>query len=232
MKFKKLNDDRIKCVISRQEMEENGIEIGDFLTNQDSTRDFIRDILAQACKALEIEPKGKAYSVQMTVLPDGDLSLIISPDAAANLKDALDILKKQLAGLSETIAGGEEDKEAPLPQYNGESLAQKKQATEIKPGQISYGDTPLWCVLPSVESAINMCRELPKFQGVVANLYKYQNEYYMSLRFNLSKRETSGIILVVAEYSTTMFTEDYDGAYIAEQGKLLVADCLEKFACM
>ena len=99
MKFKKIGEDKIRCVITKEEMEQNGMELGDFVSDQEKTQSFIRDILAEACETLGIETHAKAYSVQMTVMPQGDVALLISPDSSSGLATAIEDLKKYLTGL-------------------------------------------------------------------------------------------------------------------------------------
>ena len=104
MKFKKIGEDKIRCVITKEEMEMSGMELGDFVSDQEKTQSFIRDILAEACETLGIETHAKAYSVQMTVMPQGDVALLISPDSSSGLATAIEELKKHLTGLQETLS--------------------------------------------------------------------------------------------------------------------------------
>ena len=104
MKFKRIGEDKIRCVITKEEMEQNGMELGDFVSDQEKTQSFIRDILAEACETLGMETHAKAYSVQMTVMPQGDVALLISPDSSSGLATAIEELKKHLTGLQETLS--------------------------------------------------------------------------------------------------------------------------------
>lgn len=227
MKFKKLGDDKIKCVITHEEMEQNGIELGDFLGNQEKTQSFIRDILAEACKTLDIEPKGHAYSVQMTVMPQGDVALIISPDVTSNLSGAIDELKKHLASLQESLHDAKAElnnKKLPVADKS-EDQGLTLDSVDDRSAKNCYTDTPLWCIVKDFDAAVKLCREIPKFEGMKSALYKYRGEYYIRMTFDLTRRQVSSIILEIAEYSDQMFTESFDGAFIVEHGKLICDDC-------
>ena len=226
MKFKKIGEDQIKCVISKQEMEENGIELGDFISDQEKTQSFIRDILAEACSTLGMETSAKAYSVQMTVMPDGDIALLISPDAGVGIATAIEELKKHLTGLQDGVTGTA----IAAVQY---SFSSKKNipdtvSKKASPDEVTdmYESTPLWAVVPDIDAAIRLCQEIPKYEGITSCLYKYDNNYYVRLNFKLNRRQISGIVLVVAEYAVQMFTETYDGAYIMEHGDMICDDCV------
>ena len=225
MRFKKIGEDQIKCVITKQEMEENGIELGDFIGNQEKTQNFIRDILTEACATLGMEKNALAYSVQMTVMPDGDLALLISPDAGnGGIATAIEELKKHLTGLQETMGAGTATttgvfNSAAVPNPI-DKKADQDELTSI------YESTPLWAVVSDMDAAIRLCREMPKYEGITSSLYKYDNTYYICMNFKLNRRQVSGIILVVAEYAVQMFTETYDGAYIIEHGQMICDDCI------
>ncbi|MCF0186919.1 MAG: adaptor protein MecA, partial [Bacteroidaceae bacterium] len=217
---------QIKCVITKQEMEENGIELGDFISNQEKTQSFIRDILTEACATLGMETNAKAYSVQMTVMPDGDVALLISPDAGnGGIATAIEELKKHLTDLQENM-GGTATAQVP----GGFNSASVPNAIDKKANQDElttvYESTPLWAIVSDMDEAIRLCREMPKYEGITSSLYKYDNTYYICMNFKLNRRQVSGIILVVAEYAVQMFTETYDGAYIVEHGQLICEDCI------
>ena len=218
MQFKKIGEDKIKCIISKEEMSDAGIEPGDFLSDQEKTQGFIRDVLDQACTALSIEPKGNAYAVQMAVSPCGDLTMIISPDVTSHITDALEEIKKRLMGYKESL----EQTKGQLPVATLSNKSDEKQIQSI--------DTPLWIVLPDLDSAIALSKTVPHKSGIDSVLYKYDDVYYMRMKLDLERIQISSVILACAEYATHLFSDDLDGAYIVEHGKLISKDCVNKLA--
>ena len=234
MKFKKIGEDKIRCVITKEEMESSGMELGDFVSDQEKTQSFIRDILAEACETLGIETHAKAYSVQMTVMPQGDVALLISPDSSTGLATAIEELKKHLTGLQETLSTTKN----PVPVSAPKSIKEIVTSTSDVPVQpakainddtdevtAQYLDTPLWAILPSLDAAIVLCKHLPKYDGMQSALYRYGDDYYIKLNFELTRRQISAVILVLAEFATQMFTESFDGAFLLEHGDLICDDC-------
>jgi len=240
MKFKKIGEDKIRCVITREEMEKNGIELGDFVSDQEKTQGFIRDILAEACETLGMETHAKAYSVQMTVMPDGDVALLISPDSNAGLATAIEELKKHLTGLQETLSTTKPGAATHGSAHAISSKTSTKDIASVKASKLDDGqkdevtsqyiDTPLWAILPDLDSAIGLCKKIPKYEGISSVLYRYGEDYYIKLNFELTRRQISSIILVVAEYASQMFTEAFDGAFLYEHGKVICDDCVNKLA--
>jgi adapter protein MecA 1/2 len=226
MKFKKIGEDKIRCVITKEEMEQNGMELGDFVSDQEKTQSFIRDILAEACETLGIETHAKAYSVQMTVMPQGDVALLISPDSNSGLATAIEELKKHLTGLQETLSTTK--KETAISGSTADVPVQPVQTLKNDNDEITtqYLDTPLWAILPDLDSSIELCKHIPKFAGIQSVLYRYGDDYYVKLNFELTRRQISSVILVIAEYATQMFTESFDGAFLLEHGDVICEDCI------
>ena len=236
MKFKKIGEDKIRCVITKEEMEQNGIELGDFVSDQEKTQSFIRDILAEACETLGMETHAKAYSVQMTVMPEGDVALLISPDSHQGLETAIEELKKHLTGLQETLSTTKPEAVAssPIPKSTKDVKLKAPSIDDEQKDEITgqYLETPLWAILPDLDSAISLCKKLPQYEGMESVLYRYGDDYYIKLNFELTRRQISSIVLVVAEYAAQMFTEAFDGAFLYEHGKVVCKDCVAKLAAI
>ena len=233
MKFKKIGEDKIRCVITKEEMELNGMELGDFVSDQEKTQSFIRDILAEACETLGIETHAKAYSVQMTVMPQGDVALLISPDSSTGLATAIEELKKHLTGLQETLST---TKSTPTNSNASNTITSSTSDVPVQPAKSlnddkdevtdAYLETPLWAILSDLDSAILLCKHLPKYDGIESALYRYGDDYYIKLNFQLTRRQISAVILVLAEFANQMFTESFDGAFLLEHGDLICDDCI------
>ncbi len=227
MKFKKIGEDKIRCVITKEEMEQNGMQLGDFVSDQEKTQSFIRDILAEACETLGIETHAKAYSVQMTVMPQGDVALLISPDSSSGLATAIEELKKHLTGLQETLSTTKKEpiisagSTADVPVQAARKLTDDRDEVTAQ-----YLDTPLWAILPDLDSSIMLCKHIPKYEGIQSTLYRYGDDYYIKLNFELTRRQISAVILVIAEYANQMFTESFDGAFLLEHGDVICEDCI------
>ena len=228
MKFKKIGEDKIRCVITKEEMEQNGMQLGDFVSDQEKTQSFIRDILAEACETLGIETHAKAYSVQMTVMPQGDVALLISPDSSTGLATAIEELKKHLTGLQETLSTTKPPAQKVISSSTSDVPVQSADVITDDTDEVTadYLDTPLWAILPDLDAAITLCKHLPKYDGIQSVLYRYGDDYYIKLNFELTRRQISAVILVLAEFATQMFTESFDGAFLLEHGDLISDDCI------
>ena len=46
MRFKRIDVDTVRCIISEEELMENGLEVDDFLQNDGRTESFLRKIIS------------------------------------------------------------------------------------------------------------------------------------------------------------------------------------------
>ena len=104
MQFRKIDEHKIHCIISQEEMSQKGIQIEDFLDHRDKTEAFLREILAEAKYELNLdEDMGRCFSVQMAVMPEGDVSLVISGEDHGSTEETLTEFGKRLQDFKEIM---------------------------------------------------------------------------------------------------------------------------------
>lgn len=207
MKFKKLSEDKFRCFISKEEMDENGIDISEFMTNQASAQAFIHDVVDQACHELNIKTSASSYSVQMMVDNNGDIVLTVTAQEL-DIMETLAMLKESLGNLKESL------------DHDGNT--NKVTAKDVS----LYSKVPFWLVLSSIEMAIKLAKEVKDIGVVESELYRYKDYYYMSMLLCEDKFKASHIILHSSELSLALFTETFDGAFLKEHGKLICKDAV------
>ena len=48
MRFKRISTDTVRCIVTQDELKENGLEMDDFLSNDGKTEEFLRKMIALA----------------------------------------------------------------------------------------------------------------------------------------------------------------------------------------
>ncbi len=103
MKFKRIDVETVRCLISEEELNENGLNMDDFLRNGEKTEDFLRKIITQAAEEVGYKIPGGSLSVQASILPNHVLSLTLSERQGQGLLEILRNLKNAMAKLSEAV---------------------------------------------------------------------------------------------------------------------------------
>lgn len=93
MKFNRVDDTRVECIISEEDLEEYGIGLQDLLTKKKEAMDFLRDIVEKAEEEVDYKPMdGLVMPMQVTVTPDKCISITLSEDPDGTIQDLLEKL--------------------------------------------------------------------------------------------------------------------------------------------
>ncbi|MCR5627680.1 MAG: adaptor protein MecA [Lachnospiraceae bacterium] len=98
MKFTKINDREIKCILTEDELVSFGIDLDDIIEKSERTKPFFRTIMDMAADHLGIKDEGGLHiaSAQISVLKDNSISILF------HSSDVADTIRKY-PGVSEKI---------------------------------------------------------------------------------------------------------------------------------
>ena len=68
MKFIRLNQNTVRCIVSEEDIKEQGLEIEDFLTNKDKAHEFLQQIVEIAAQEVGYESKNGVVAMQVFYL--------------------------------------------------------------------------------------------------------------------------------------------------------------------
>lgn len=213
MQFKKINEKAFKCIISQEEMDEQGVQLDDLMDNRDKAETFLRYILQQAKYEVDFESTGEALNIQMTVMPCGDIQLMISDDKNSAIRGMLSELRNHLKDFHGTL----EEKKKELEEIKAKAVdvsTDEKDAEEII-------KMDLWAEIASLENAMRLAKALPQLLNHESSLYKMNDKYYLVVDIEMTRKELAGIAFTVAEYSDTLYADNPGTMQIAEHGKLI-----------
>ena len=240
MKFQKVNDNVIRCIISQEEMNEKGVKIDDLMDNRNKAEEFLRDILKEAREKLDFQTSGEALNVQLSIMKDGDVLLMISDDQNAVIRTMLDQLKDRLkdfqSEMDEAVQKRREDGDkkqlpGPVEPLKVPAVAKKpedvykatkailEEAKENDPLQMS-----VWAELKSLDDCMALARALYLKGDVLSDLYKMDDTYYLLVEMVQTKREIAHNVFALAEYSSMLYLDGTNTYGVEEHGDLLIED--------
>lgn len=103
MRFKRISTDTVRCIITQDELQENGLEMDDFLSNDGRTEEFLRKMIALAEQEVGFKVQGGPMTIQVAVLPENTLALTFSEKQSGNLMELLEGLRSAMSNLSEAV---------------------------------------------------------------------------------------------------------------------------------
>ncbi|MCR4902512.1 MAG: adaptor protein MecA [Butyrivibrio sp.] len=89
MVFKRINDDTINCIITEDDLDEQGIKLEDFFEKKKEAMDFLHGVVEKAVEEVDYKPTGSMTPMQITVLPDHTISLTLSENSDLNFTEIL-----------------------------------------------------------------------------------------------------------------------------------------------
>ncbi|MDD6352225.1 MAG: adaptor protein MecA, partial [Lachnospiraceae bacterium] len=219
MRFQKISDNSIRCIITQEEMIEKGVKIDDLMDNREKAEDFLRYILQEARYAVDFRTNGNVLNVQLSMMPGGDISLMISDDEDSAIRNVIAEMKNHMAALQ---AGNQasQDSETPLasagPGKNAEGSDQKGDPTmlhassdsgqmEEDPNEIL--DLPIWAQLDSLEDCIQLSVHLTEISDEDSTLYYYEGLYFLEIRLKMTRKKLAGIAFRVVEHADGLYAD-------------------------
>lgn len=105
MTFKRIDDSTIRCIVTEEDLVENGLELDDFFTQSDKAQDFLRDIVEQAALEVGYETHQGMVSLQLMPLPNHALAITFSESASDSLSAVVENIKGMLQDVKDKAAG-------------------------------------------------------------------------------------------------------------------------------
>jgi adapter protein MecA 1/2 len=110
MRFKRISTDTVRCIVTRDELEENGLEMDDFLSNTGRTEDFLRKMITMAQEEVGFKVQGGPMTIQVAVLAENTLALTFSEKQGGNFLELLEGLRAAMNSLSNAVTEKAEER--------------------------------------------------------------------------------------------------------------------------
>ena len=193
MKFRRINDNTLSCIISPEDLRANGFKIDDFFERKKEAVDFIRSTVAQAAIAENFDLEGELTTMRVSVLPDHSLSLLITRETSR--EGASREMRKIAESIFASIASKMKEKEEASEEDPSDSLM-KALLSDVSGARQAEGNTPkehrndsgkpgaFMFSFYSVRDAMDCCR-LFSNAGQLASSFYYLAEdetYFLILR--------------------------------------------------
>lgn len=182
MVFKRIGKDTVRCILTEQDMVENGLEIEDFFKDKDKVHDFLENIVEQAREEVGYEMKSGMLAMQVMPLPNKGLAITFSENADNSFNSVLEQIKE----------------------ITGDSIVSSEEPEDIKTDKkIKKFDGRLYQFV-SMKDVEDFCISIQVEKVNKSILYKSQEDgrYYMIIRKgNLSKKSYDSLCFQAMEYA-------------------------------
>lgn len=220
MKFQRINENVIKCVLTREEMQLRGLNVEELLSNRAKAEEFLQYVLSKARYEMDFAGNGEVLNVQLSVMPDGGVSMMISDDHNAAIRAIAEQFKERLKEFSEVFEkAGEFASKVDGNDFSKEKVINYFISPKSEGDILTYD---FWSRLDSIEGCISMAKALFEVQNAESDLYKYINGYYMRVRLSMNKNDIAKNVFVMSEYSDDVSAENTEHFMVREHGDLII----------
>ena len=208
MKFRKINDTTINCIITQDDLKKHGIDLDDLFDRRKNAVEFIRRIIIKAASSVNLNIKNDYTSMRISVLPDQSVSLTISQDPVESAK---------IREHKEMAAQPAERKTA-APEMMGRAPGRRM------PAAISDNGTYIFR-FAAVMDTVKCCRILAFCRGIETSLYfvKETGDYYLLISKGADPAEDySSIVLSLNEFGEMVSCDEVTLAYMKEHSECIL----------
>lgn len=204
MKYKKINDATVQCIITAEDMLEYGLTLSDIFERNEKGEGFLRDIIERAHDEVGYMINGENIAMQITPLQNKGLVVTFTNESPAAFRDILRHLKEVLQGVSDELNKQEE------------SQVQDRNSEEFDENRRMF-------VFSSLHQVMQYAASIPANISVKSHLYKVDEAYYLVLEKNrLSYKMFNKISAQAVEFGNLIAVSEERMQYLDEHGECLI----------
>ncbi len=234
LKFKRIDVDTVRCLVSEQELMENGLAVEDFLQNDSKTEAFLRRVISQAEEEVGYKVKGGNISIQVSVLPDHVLALTFSEKPDAGILGMLENLKSAVENFSKSMkeeSGGSGDHAMDVFRAARETAgAASEEKEEPSSNALSGRDGKYQLCFDSLDIVADYCTAITLEIPVENCLYKLESEQAFFLlieKGEMDERQLCRLLSAALEFASGIFCSGPLEAYIREHGERITENAVQ-----
>lgn len=217
MKFEKMGNGALRCILTQEDLAQNGIELDDFFTNTQNARNFLEKLIHIAEEEVGFHATGNMMSIQAAIMSEDEIVLTFT-ESQMNGVELIEHLKNMFSARN-SAAGQEESSNVDIFQ---ELESGEKKEKEQENG----GDGYVYLVaFMSFASVRDFCRILPEPDHAGSRLYYLDKnkEYFLWADLNQSSRQyIYEFVASSMEYADSIEKDGSYSNYLEEHGKVIV----------
>lgn len=216
MKFQRINDKVIRCVITKEEMNNAGVDLDDLMANREKAEKFLQYVLDQAKFEVNYETNGDILNVQLSVMRDGEISMMISDDHNAAVKALAQQFQSKLFEFRELLENAKRKMANPKEKIIASIIDSTKEDSVI--------EFDFWAKLNTLDLCIELAKSLGELKEGKSYLYRYNDSYYMNIVMSVTKAEIVHNVFMLSEYAQSLNDYASSANLIKEHGELIISE--------
>ena len=239
MKFTRINEHTVNCIITADDMDEQGLSVEDIFSKNEESVAFLQEVLARAAEEVDYRPSSTFLPMQIVVLPDQSISLTLSENPnlaiAEMLKGLAERLRQFLSDISDATAPQQQ------PRIDVRIGAEEAEKSSRLLPLLRHNEYVF--SFDSISTAARFAGTLSGMPPVVSSLYKERDgRYYLHIEprgadtfadIHDEAAAYASLFIHASEYGEFVTVEHRFVLHMAENMERLIAgDALERLAAL
>ncbi len=236
MEYKRINDYTINCIVTKQDMENFGLNLDEIFNHTKKSDEFLHHIVDEAKEELGYQ-LGGMLSMRIELLQNEDLSITFHSQKAEDLPPALQLIRDNvLKKLREAFPDGDVHMmEEVLNQLTALGMGDTDKKSLEPPKQPSLPKAAKKAVkeekaleermveFSSMQSLMEFCKMCGLRQPVRSSLYKWNGSYYLLFdNYRVSKERFNKMTASAFDFGTVHAEESKRFEIVKDQGEVLI----------
>lgn len=226
MKFRKIDDKTVCCMLSASDLTDNNITIEDFIQNREKVQGFLEDIIETAKEEVGFVANGPMLSIQiMAAYPDG--VMITFSEEPKDMSNAIKAGLAQIKGELDDDEWVEADLPKNMSNRDVDDLMDEMRNLQRRELEREEKEAKLLATFcfQNMEELFAFVGQVGIRGGIDSTLYKdeEQNLYYLTMeKARISKERYSSVLATAMEYGHFMAFSDIQFAKMKEHCKVMI----------
>ncbi len=214
MKFEKMENGSLRCFLTQDDLEQNGIELDDFFANTPNAREFLEKLIRIAEDEVGYKATGNMMSIQAAIMSEDEIVLTFSESHVSGA-EILEHIRNMFGASAARKQAAElvDVKEEVLKEAGGQ--ARDKDAAEY-----TYLLT-----FVSFSNVRKFCRILPVSKAAKSRLYylDQKKQYFLWADLNRSsKKYVYEFVTASMEYAKSIEQDSMRSGFLEEHAQVIV----------
>lgn len=234
MKFQRINEDTIRCIVYKKDMQEYGIVLEDFFKDKGKIHEFLHEIVERAEQEVGYTPKEGMLSMQIIPINPNAISITFSDNINENYSDMMNNLRNTIeTGLEEELLSDGLEEDEDYEEFNDFGISEdsddvipaQDEGKKVQTGHAGMAKSSILMVgMDSIEKMTQFCRALNMKKTISSRLYQYRNYYHLIIEKNkLSETDMRHILILAVEYSSDITDELKIICHVREYGEEIIS---------
>lgn len=218
MKFEKMDNGSLRCTLTQDDLEQNGIGLDDFFSNTPNAREFLENLIRIAEEEVGFKTTGNMMSIQAAIMSEDEIVLTFSESQVSSAE-----ILEHIRNMFGSSAGKEVREEKP--DVKEDIL---KEAGNRKKEKKTKEDTEKYSYLltfHAFDDVRKFCQILPKNPNAKSRLYYLDKTklYFLWVDLNQSAREyIYEFVAASMEYAKSIEKDSVRSNFLEEHADVIL----------